>query len=113
MIVTPELLALNVKRMKKENLRRKQRRKTANVESRVCAEMVNAGESLTGNKLNSLLRKVSVISVIVKINIHRCFSGWKGATCNVTSVPTETVVCLDTMLMAIEGELSQKISSLS
>ena len=112
-IVTPELLALNVKRMKKENLRRKQRRKTANVESRVCAEMVNAGESLTGKKLNILLRKVSVISVTVKINIHRCFSGWKGATCNVTSVPTETVVCLDTMLMAIEGELSQKISSLS
>ena len=47
------------------------------------------------------------------VNIQRCFAGWKGATCNLTSVLTETVVCLDTMLMAIEGELSQKISSLS
>ena len=68
-------------------------------------------------RLSILQRKVSItldtVIISISINIDRCFAGWKGATCNVTSVLTETVVCLDTMLMAIEGELSEKISSLS
>ena len=90
------------------------------MENRVCVEMVNAGEFLKmecccGFFNPNIHAKKSVRNRKYHhnqyVNIHRCFAGWKGATCNVTSVLTETVVCLDTMLMAIEGEL--KISSLS
>ena len=82
----------------------------------MCAEMVNAGEwNVSVDFLIQISTQKSVRNLKhhhnQKVNIHRCFAGWKGATCNVTSVLTETVVCLDTMLMAIEGEL--KISSLS
>ena len=45
--------------------------------------------------------------VVNSTAMNRCFGGWEGAACNVTSVQTETVGCLENLVMAMEGTTTQ------
>ena len=50
----------------------------------------------------------SIVPFVVNSTVvTRCFGGWEGAACNVTSVQTETVGCLDNLVMAMEGTATQ------